>query len=274
MTDFKIDLLNKYTRIRDVHLSAYLSKHKSLLKWKPEAKIADIGCGTGDLSYKFIYPQLPKDFSQFVCMDISRDMLQQAKMRFAGKPKVSFEHLDLTAKVEEKNKERFDYVFSAYLLMWIADQRKAFENIYQLLTPGGGCFHVLVNKHPFMSTIFQLVEKSRWKKYVPVRSEMYPFHYATDVDPVGTIKDMMEAIGYVNVKVFIEDSDFTFHSQEEFLGFFRALPNPLKLMSMEEQNDYLTDAVELAFENKIIRKNTEKEVNGSLLVVYGEKSDQ
>uniref|UniRef100_A0A1B0CX51 Putative juvenile hormone acid o-methyltransferase-like protein n=1 Tax=Lutzomyia longipalpis TaxID=7200 RepID=A0A1B0CX51_LUTLO len=269
--EFDCELYNKYNRMVYYHVEPYLLKYGSLLKWKPKETIVDVGCGTGSTTYDLIYPLIPRDYSQLICTDASEKMLYEAKKKFAGVPKVTFELFDITGRLKNSWIGAFDHVFSSFCLMWIADQEKAFSNIYQMLSPGGGCFLIITKIHAFKSTMYELLEKPKWKKFLPNPDDIYVMPYKNDPNPTETILQMMKKIGFVNVQVNVEESDFKFDSEEEFLGLFRSFPNPMDLMTEEEQQDYLDDAVEIAYANNLIGEANEDDVTGTILVVYGEK---
>uniref|UniRef100_A0A1B0CU08 Putative juvenile hormone acid o-methyltransferase-like protein n=1 Tax=Lutzomyia longipalpis TaxID=7200 RepID=A0A1B0CU08_LUTLO len=255
VVDFDSNLIDQFNRIRDSELKPIFSKYDYLLKWKPNETILDVGCGTGDMSLEFIYPLIPEDYARYVCSDISASMIQEAEKNFEGKPRVSFEVLDITKDLNETN--TFDYIFSMWCLMWVANQMKAFTNMYDLLAPGGRSFHVFIQRHIFMETILEVIERPKWKKFVPNPREVYPFPYQNDSDPVASVRSMMEEIGYVNVEVYLEKNTFAFRNEEEFLGYLKALPNPLHLMSPEEQDEYLQEAIELGYANKAITESVD-----------------
>ncbi|XP_055692437.1 juvenile hormone acid O-methyltransferase-like [Lutzomyia longipalpis] len=264
-------LQRKFSRIRDVHMEAFVEKYKNLLKWKSNERILDIGCGTGDLTYKYVYPLLPPDFSKFILTDVSDEALTKAKEFFDEDPRVEFENLDVVCELQKELEGKFDHIFSAFCLMWINDQKKAFENIYKLLIPGGGCFLVLVSKHFVPDIVYELLEKPKWKKFVPDVQNAYPFPYRSEADPVKTVEKLMKTVGFVNVKVYLEETTFAFYDEEEFLGFFESFPNPMGCMTPEEKGDYLKEALELAYARKVINKSGRKGESASLMVIYGEK---
>ncbi|GAB0090896.1 Methyltransf_25 domain-containing protein [Sergentomyia squamirostris] len=270
-SEFNPVYINKYNRFRVVHFEAILTRFLHWLTWKPNETILDIGCGTGDLSYKYIYPLLLGSFKKFVCADVSPRMITEAEKRFQGKPKVSFQQLDITKDLEKDQECTYNRVFSIYCVTWLSDQKKAFENVYKLLKPSGECFVVLIRRHGFFeSTIFELGQKPKWNKFFQ-KHENYSFHYRNDPDPIGTVKNLMASVGFVNVKVEFQDSTFGFKDRNEFLGFFKALPNPFNQMTTEQQQDYETEAFDLALKNNLIGEpvnNTDKE---SFLVIYGQK---
>uniref|UniRef100_A0A1B0CX55 Uncharacterized protein n=1 Tax=Lutzomyia longipalpis TaxID=7200 RepID=A0A1B0CX55_LUTLO len=113
----------------------------------------------------------------------------------------------------------------------------------------------------------------KWKRFVPDSKIMYPFPYRLDPNPVKTITELMKSIGFVNVKVEIRESKFLFRNKEEFIGFIKALPNPLKMMTPEEQEEYIQDAVEAALSggNVIHDSGFSRRVTGTQLMAYGEK---
>lgn len=60
---------------------------------KGSLRVLDIGCGNGFLGERFV--AMKANFSEFVCLDISNNMLEGAKKRLGGYPKFSFTtHLD------------------------------------------------------------------------------------------------------------------------------------------------------------------------------------
>uniref|UniRef100_A0A1L8DN92 Putative juvenile hormone acid o-methyltransferase-like protein n=1 Tax=Nyssomyia neivai TaxID=330878 RepID=A0A1L8DN92_9DIPT len=256
-------------QIREVHTKIFIDKYKHWIKWNPKGgdTILDFGCRSGQLMHKYIKPIIPSTFSKLVLTDNSQVMLDAAKKLFEDDPKVS-------CKIMDDKMESFDHIFSLFNLMWIADQQKCFERIYELLSPGGDCFLIFVAGSLYMEVITELTGKARWKKFIPNPDAMYPFPYRKDPDPVGSVKKMMESIGFVNINVKLEESLFVFSTIDEFLGFFKALPNPLDKMSAKEQEDYLKQAADLAMAHNLIGDISERKQNDTvseIFVIYGRK---
>ncbi|XP_055692435.1 juvenile hormone acid O-methyltransferase-like [Lutzomyia longipalpis] len=271
------DHLNKFLRIHEVHTKIFIDKYKHWLKWCPkgEDRILDIGCRSGQLTNKFIVPILPENFSKLHLVDKSPKMLEAAKKLFADNPKVSCEILDFAdCESGSSSLGTFDHIFSLFSLMWVADQQKCFERIYDLLSPGGDCFLIFVAGSLYMEIIAELTGKARWRKFIPNPDAMYPFPYRKDPDPVGSVTKMMESIGFVNINVKLEESLFVFSTIDEFLGFFKSLPNPLDKMSPKEQEDYLKQAADLAVAHNLIGDIGERKQNDTvseIFVIYGRK---
>ncbi|GAB0090889.1 Methyltransf_12 domain-containing protein [Sergentomyia squamirostris] len=274
------DQYNKFSKIRENHSSTYIPKYKHWIQWNPKGKdtILDIGSQTGTLTKDFIYPLLPGTFSKLVLSDRSQKMVDHAKKLFEGDSKVSCEILDISRELDEKEKNKlgsFDHIFSQYHLAWLPNHQKCFENIYNLLSPGGDCFLILTAGSLYMDVTIELNSKARWKKFVPNPEETHPFPYSRDPNPVKTVTEMMESIGFVNINVKLEKSLIVFNTTEEFLGFMKSQPNPLESMSVTEQEDYLKQAADLAISHNSIGEISDRKQNDTvseILVVYGRKN--
>ncbi|GAB0090890.1 hypothetical protein DMENIID0001_056660 [Sergentomyia squamirostris] len=270
-SDFNTYFYNKNYSIRYFYIEKYFRKHCHHLKWNPEETVLDIGSGTGDVCRKFIFPILPNDLKCYVRSDVSAKMLNEAKGVFKNNPKVSFWLLDITAEIEVKTRLKYDHIISINTFMWISDQLNAFKNVYELLKPGGGCFLMFLSKCNFVATILDLVRRPRWKSFYPNPELIYPFPYMTDPDPVRTVTDMMTTIGFSNINVYLEKTSFAFRTEDEYLGFFRAVPHSMALMTPEEQQDFQKEALGLAHNYRIINESGQTDNYSSYLVVYAEK---
>uniref|UniRef100_A0A069DYB3 Putative farnesoic acid o-methyltransferase n=1 Tax=Panstrongylus megistus TaxID=65343 RepID=A0A069DYB3_9HEMI len=99
--------------------------------------ILDVGCGPGINTYKNLTTFLPEG-STIVGVDISSEMVDFATKHYANSSMI-FRKLDITDtnlwstwKMEE-----FSKVFCFFTLHRVVNQRMAYENMYNLLQPGG-----------------------------------------------------------------------------------------------------------------------------------------
>jgi len=97
-----------------------------LLAPKPEERILDLGCGSGELTAK-----INTVAKGTVGIDKSPEMVAKAKAQF---PNCAFEVGDA---VNLNFSEPFDAVFSNATLHWVLDYKKAIQNIYASLVDGG-----------------------------------------------------------------------------------------------------------------------------------------
>jgi trans-aconitate 2-methyltransferase len=91
----------------------------------------DAGCGTGRVT-ELLLAKLPE--GTVLAIDGSRAMVEAARRRFAGEPRVRVEHQDLLSLEVE---ERVDLIFSTATFHWIWDHDRLFENLARAIKPGG-----------------------------------------------------------------------------------------------------------------------------------------
>jgi len=91
----------------------------------------DAGCGTGRVT-ELLLAKLPE--GSVLAIDGSRSMVEAARRRFAGEPRVWVERQDLLSLEVE---ERVDLIFSTATFHWIWDHDRLFENLARAIKPGG-----------------------------------------------------------------------------------------------------------------------------------------
>ena len=98
-------------------------------------RILDLGAGTGLLTY-FWYQQFPK--TEYVLVDIAKEMLSIAQKRFLGLENVHYEVLDYS---KEFPNGEYDIIISALSIHHLEHDKKRelFARIYDML-PDGGLF--------------------------------------------------------------------------------------------------------------------------------------
>lgn len=102
--------------------STVLKKYFLSSPTRDKSKIADIGCGTGEVTNELIFPLFP-NIQQLVAFDKSKAMIEFAKAHIKNS-KVIFQELDIeTQEVPNEFVLQFDYVFSFFCLHWVYDQK-------------------------------------------------------------------------------------------------------------------------------------------------------
>ena len=107
-------------------VSEYGTELISFIPQNKQQHILDLGCGTGDLSYK-----LSKISSHVVGVDGSEVMIAKAKEKF---PHLHFKVMD-ACNMQWKN--IFDVVFSNAVFHWISDQSTLLAGVHAALKDGG-----------------------------------------------------------------------------------------------------------------------------------------
>lgn len=117
--------------------------------------ILDLGAGTGLLT-KLVYDRFPK--STYTLVDISNDMLEIARKRFAGCANVHFTAVDYTKSLPDGE---FDLVTSALSIHHLSDgdKRDLYNGIYGILPDNGwfANFDQFIASSPEMNSFY-----NRW----------------------------------------------------------------------------------------------------------------
>ena len=98
----------------------------ALIDPRPQMRIVDLGCGTGELT-RALHDRLQA--SETVGIDSSASMLSKAP----AVPGLRFEN----AAIESFDQKGFDLVFSNAALHWISDHEKLFRRLTGMLTKNG-----------------------------------------------------------------------------------------------------------------------------------------
>jgi ubiquinone/menaquinone biosynthesis C-methylase UbiE len=128
-----------------------------------EARILDVGCGTGANLARLRRLGLP--FGHYTGVDFSPSMLALARKRFGDPPDVTFRQGDATAL--EDTGERYDVIVSSYLLDHLSEPA-AFVNGVQRLLEADGHLILLFYSRPRWFVRFWMSPIGRIVRAVPV----------------------------------------------------------------------------------------------------------
>lgn len=142
-----------------------------------KAKVLDIGCRNGDILVDIMLPKIPAErLDSVIAVDISKEMVREARRRHGSHRKVSFTHYDIGTG-SGKTLQLFgpySHVTSCFWLDWIQNQSQAYTNIFNLLQPGGKFFAIFILKHGLVPVYNELAESSKfggflknWWEHVP-----------------------------------------------------------------------------------------------------------
>ena len=102
----------------------------SIIEIKPNLKVVDLGCGTGELT-NMLAEKLPN--ATVLGVDSSTEMLAEAKA-FANNL-LSFKQSSIEEQIA--NNQKWDLIFSNAAIQWVDHHQVLFPNIIKLLNPGG-----------------------------------------------------------------------------------------------------------------------------------------
>ena len=103
------------------------------LQLRGDETVLDAGCGTGQVTATLL-ERLPR--GRVVALDGSAQMLEAARERFAGDPRVAFVHADLAAPLP-LDAAPVDAIVSTSTFHWVRDHDALFGRLAAVLRPGG-----------------------------------------------------------------------------------------------------------------------------------------
>lgn len=98
--------------------------------------VLDAGCGTGAVTATLL-ERLPR--GRVIALDGSAQMLDGARARFEGDPRVSFVHADLGQPLvlPSASEQQVDAIVSTSTFHWVRDHDALFHHLAAVLRPGG-----------------------------------------------------------------------------------------------------------------------------------------
>ena len=125
------------------------------MQFPDNARILELGCGTGDLWYK--NSDKINDHWNIILSDFSQGMLLSAKEKLKQLPH-NFSYEEIDAQDIPYEDESFDVVIARHMLYFVPDIEKAISEVKRVLTKGG-LFYVTTNSCESMAELNELVKK-------------------------------------------------------------------------------------------------------------------
>lgn len=188
-----------------------IEEFAQVLQWQSDDdSLLDIGCGCGDVTIDYILPVLPMNFSRLVGVDISEQMVRHAREHYAH-ANISFDKMDIGADLSKylRTAEPFDHITSFYCLHWVQNQKKAIQNIHDLLKPKGDCLLVFLAQNPIFEMYKRMAASTKWSKYMTdVDRFISPYQYAENA--AEDFGSLLHASGFTDYSVEIREKLFIY----------------------------------------------------------------
>ncbi|XP_012262171.2 juvenile hormone acid O-methyltransferase-like [Athalia rosae] len=213
----------------------------------------DVGCGPGDVFVECVLPKF-NSRAQAVCTDISEAMIKFCREKYGDNERLSFEKLDIQTKnLPERFVGRFDYVSSFYCLHWCWDLRKAFENIYDSLCPGGTSLVTFIANLPILDTYPGLAALPLYHPYMKDCDHFIPVFQNVN-QPHKKLKTMLKDIGFDVQHCSVRETS-TFYRNVDSLKTFLMAVNPFTSRLPPEvrvnyENQLLTEVLKRLIKEK------------------------
>ena len=170
----------------------------------------DAGCGTGKVT-ALLLEKLPE--GSVLAVDASEGMVEAARRRFAGEPRVRVERQDLLSL---EVAEPVDLVFSTAAFHWIKDHERLFGRLAKALKPGGR----LVAQCGGEGNISRATRATR---VVMERDRFRPYFEGWEDDKnyadARTTRVRLEAAGFDEVETWLHEEPTGFGSVDELARF-------------------------------------------------------
>ena len=111
----------------------WLADHMAGLETGPEARILEIGCGTGFVAEAAADRLAAADW---LMTDIAPAMVARARAKFGASPRYRYQIMD-GEQPRVPQGELFDLVCSNLTMQWFARLEHSLEHLFRLLKPGG-----------------------------------------------------------------------------------------------------------------------------------------
>ena len=165
----KEDIISKWdTKLYNDEHSFVYDYGKSLIEIlnpKKNERILDLGCGSGQLTFK-----IDKLSKEAIGIDKSIEMITDAKLRFK---KINFQLVDAE---NFRFKKKFDSIFSNATLHWITNYKNVIECMYENLKKNGKIVLEFGGKDNVKLIIAQLRNSLKIRGYLD-QSKIVPWYF-------------------------------------------------------------------------------------------------
>lgn len=211
-------------------------------EFRGDEKVLDVGSGDGRVSV-YLAKQLSE--GSVIGVDLSKSMVDLATQNFPEVYNLNFENRD-TLQLDYQGK--FDLAVSFCALHWVVEQKKALENIFNALKPGGKIFFLYIGESitNLGPNTFELASTKKWAGKFP-DPKTTKIHYSKE-----GYRGLLEECGFRDIAIREEFSSYLFESQESFVNWLRPLITECSHLEEELQNAFLSELADQLIDKSVL----------------------
>ncbi len=197
--------------------------------------VLDGGCGTGRVTEQLV-AKLPH--GKVIGADASAKMIEEAKERFAGNPRVTLLVADLT---EISLPEPVDAILSTATFHWIKDHDKLFTQLAKILKPGGQLVAQCGGVTNIAGVMAAIEEVMRTPPYAAAFEGWHgPWNYATPEETQARLT----RVGFTDIDTWLNPEPVTLSSREHLIDYCLTIILGQHILRLpHEQHRAFTEAV-------------------------------
>jgi trans-aconitate 2-methyltransferase len=190
--------------------------------------VVDAGCGTGRVT-ELLLRHLPD--GMVLAVDASEAMVEAARRRFAGEPRVRVERQDI---LRLEVGRPVDVIFSTATFHWIKDHRLLFERLARVLKPGGRLVAQCGGRGNIARTLAiteRVMGEERFRDAFAGWEKAW--HFA---DPEAT-RARLEGAGFEGIETWLHEERTQFASVAELARFLKTVVLRQHLTALPQQEE-------------------------------------
>lgn len=180
--------------------------------------ILDIGCGIGDITCEYIWPNCPENCDKLCAIDSCDEMIYYCRKNWSN-PKIWWQKYDICGDLDKQTykHEPYNHIVSYNCLNRVQDQKTAFQNCYKLLKNGGDMLWGGLAQSPVYDIYKEMSKDPKWSKYMSnVDQWISPYQWSKN--PVEDYKKLMKSCGYKDYWAACIDKSWVYEGCNQLKG--------------------------------------------------------
>lgn len=255
-----------------------LRKYSHLIKWRGDNQdtVMDIGCGSGNVLLGLILPVIRGKFSIIYGTDLSEKMIEFCKKQYSGMENMKFIVMDILKDNSDfvNTYGQMDHVFSTYAIHWLPDQPKGFDNIFNLLKPGGDLFSVHLLSSPYFDILKHMDQNEKWSPYFDNLTQFVPFTQDSK-QPEEDLRKVLENKGFTDVFTEVFNQEVLLDNYQQLLLFLKGVIGQIDRIPEERQMEYVKDFFRYGLKNGIFECKVSGEaiMSANVVILYAKRPE-